>query len=97
MLISLVVGVASLYFIWRAVSYIQIISRYSHQHKNDADANSLKKDTQNNEKAMMVMGESTRFRKALSFIFGLIVVQGSYLKPNIIQVYTLQSAISSAT
>jgi len=78
-LISLVVGVASLYLIWRGVSYIQIISRYSHHHENDANANSLNKDTKNNEKAMMVMSESTRFRKALSFIFGLIVVQGSYI------------------
>jgi len=58
-LISLIVGVVSLYSLLRAMSWIQ------HSRFKTED------DGKTNE-----MSESTRFNKALSFIFGLIVVQG---------------------
>jgi len=58
--ISLIVGVTSLYWVWRGISYFK-------RHSNSDEKE--KKDT-------IYLEETNRFGRAIDFIFGLIVIQG---------------------
>jgi len=62
LIISLVIGVTSLYLISLGLSKIQLKMGITTADKGLSDA---------------AMKESTRFRKVLNFIIGMIVVQGS--------------------
>ena len=61
MLMSLAVGVVSLYSIWRGISYVQRLSNANDNRKFLKEMND----------------EAKRFQKTWDFMFGLIVVQGS--------------------